>query len=153
MRSQKTLLIQQLDKKIKPFIGTEQVIIPNHGWISAIRSALNMTLDQLGEKLNMTRQGAKKVEEREANGSISIKNMRTIGELLDMEFVYGFVPKKGSIEKLVHDKAEELAKKIVLRTSHNMKLENQGNSDEQINRAIEDLTNELKKEMNKAIWD
>ncbi|MBK7959628.1 MAG: mobile mystery protein A [Bacteroidetes bacterium] len=153
MRSQKTLVIQQLDKKIKPFIGTEQVIIPDHGWISAIRSALNMTLDQLGERLNMTRQGAKQVEEREANGSISIKNMRAIGELLDMEFVYGFVPKKGSIEKLVHDKAEELAKKIVLRTSHNMKLENQGNSDEQINRAIEDLTNELKKEMNRSLWD
>ncbi|MBP7478285.1 MAG: mobile mystery protein A [Chitinophagales bacterium] len=153
MRSQKTLLIQQLDKKIKPFIGTEQVIIPDHGWISAIRSALNMTLDQLGERLNMTRQGAKKVEEREANGSISIKNMHAIGELLDMEFVYGFVPKKGSIEKLVHDKAEELAKKIVLRTSHNMKLENQGNSDEQINRAIEDLTNELKKEINRSLWD
>lgn len=153
MRSQKTLVIQQLDKKIKPFIGTEQVLIPDHGWISAIRSALNMTLDQLGERLNMTRQGAKKVEEREANGSISIKNMHAIGELLDMEFVYGFVPKKGSIEKLVHDKAEELAKKIVLRTSHNMKLENQGNSDEQINRAIEDLTNELIKEMNRSLWD
>jgi len=70
-----------------------------------------------------------------------------------MQFVYGFVPKNGSLENLVNTKAEELAKKIVLRTSQNMKLENQGNTDEQIKRAINDLAIELKREMNKSLWD
>ncbi len=112
-----------------------------------------MTLEQLGQKLNITRQGAKKIEEREAAGSISIKSLKEIGQILDMEFVYGFVPKQGSVENLVNYKAEELAKKIVLRTNHNMKLENQGNSDEQISRAIDDLASEIKREMNKSLWD
>jgi predicted DNA-binding mobile mystery protein A len=153
MRTRKKLLIQQLDKKLKPFHGTEKVIIPDQGWISNIRIALNMTLEQLGNKLNITRQGVKKIEEREATGSITIKSLKEIGQILDMEFVYGFVSKKGSVENLVNYKAEELAKKIVLRTSHNMKLENQGNSDEQISRAIDDLANEIKREMNKSLWD
>ena len=153
MRNQRRLLLEQLDKKLKPFQGTEQIIIPDKGWIYNIRVALNMTLEQLAKKLNMTKQGIKQIEERESSESISIKSLKEIGQAMDMQLVYGFVPKNGSLEKLVEFKAGELAKKIVLRTNQNMKLENQGNSDEQINRAITDLTDELKREMHKSLWD
>ncbi len=153
MRTKKKLLIEQLDRKLKPFVGTEKIIIPDQGWINSIRVTLNMTLEQLGNKLNITRQGAKKIELSESLGTVSLKSMKEIGRVLNMQFVYGFVPKDGSIENLVNYKAEELAKKIVLRTSQNMKLENQGNTDEQIKRAIADLANELKRAMNKSLWD
>ena len=153
MRNQKKLLVEQLDKKLKPFLGIEKIIIPDKGWIYNIRVALNMSLDQLGKKLNMTGQGIKKIEEREFSESISLKSLKEIGNALDMQLVYGFVPKQGSLENLVNIKAEELARKIVLRTNQNMKLENQGNSDKQIKRAIIDLTNELKSEMSKSLWD
>lgn len=153
MRNQKKLLIQQLDKKLKPFQGTEKVIIPDKGWLYNIRVAFNMSLDQLGKKLNMTRQGIKKIEEREYSESISIKSLKETGKALDMQFVYGFVPKHNSLENLVNFKAEELARKIVLRTNQNMKLENQGNSEEQIKHAIMDLATEIKREMSKSLWD
>jgi predicted DNA-binding mobile mystery protein A len=153
MRNQKKLLIEQLDRKLKPFQGTEKVIIPESGWISSIRTALNMNLEQLGNKLKMTRQGIKKIEEREASESISIKALKEIGQALDMQFVYGFVPKDGSIENLVNHKAEELARKIVLRTNQTMKLENQANSNAQIKQAIIDLKDEIKRDMSKSLWD
>ncbi len=153
MWARKKLLIEQLDRKLKPFKGTEKVIIPDKGLINSIRTTLNMTLEQLGSKLDITRQGAKKVEESEALGAISLKSMKEIGKVLNMQFVYGFVPKNGSVENLINQKTEELAKKIVLRTSQNMKLENQGNTDEQIKRAIDDLADELKREMHKSLWD
>lgn len=153
MRNQKLLLIEQLDKKLKPFQGTDKVIIPNQGWIHNIRTALNMTLEQLGERLNITKQGVKKIEEREYAESISIKSLKEVGNALDMKFVYGFVPKDGSIENFVNHKAEELARRIVLRTNHNMKLENQGNSDEQIKKAIKELAMEIKREMRKTLWE
>ncbi len=153
MRNQKKLLLEQLDRKLKPFLGTEKVIIPDQGWIYNIRVALNITLEQLAKKLNMTKQGVKKIEEREFSESISIKSLKEIGKALDMQFVYGFVPKYNSLENLVNHKAEELARKIVLRTNQNMKLENQGNSEDQINRAIVDLTHEIKREMHKSLWD
>ena len=70
-----------------------------------------------------------------------------------MKFVYGFVPKKGSLEKLIEYKSEELARKIVLRTNHNMQLENQGNSEEQIQKAITDLASDIKREMRRSLWD
>lgn len=153
MRNQKKLLLEQLDRKLESFHGTDKVQVPQNGWISTIRATLNMTMEQLGSRLNMTRQGVKKIEEREASGAISIKSLKEVGVALDMQFVYGFVPRQSSIEKLVDLKSRQLARKIVLRTNQNMKLENQGNSDERITQAIEELASEIKREMRKSLWD
>ncbi len=153
MRNKKKLLVEQLDQKLKPFQKTETVLIPDKGWINSIRTTLNMTMAQLGAKLNITRQGVKKIEESEAKGSISINSLREVGEVMDLKFVYGFVPKDGTIDNLINSKAKKLAKKIVLRTNHNMKLENQGISDKKINQSIIDLAGEIKREMRKSLWD
>lgn len=153
MRNQKKLQLEQLDKKLRPFLETEKTPVPEGGWLHAIRKTLNMSLEQLGQKLKITKQGARQIEESESSGSITIKSLKEVARVLDMQLVYAFVPKQGTLEDLVNRKAEALARKIVLRTNQNMKLENQGNSEEQINRAIIDLANELKAEMNKSLWD
>ncbi len=153
MRNKKKLLIEQLDQKLKYFQKTEMVLIPDKGWVNTIRTALNMTMAQLGIKLNITRQGVKSIEESEAKGTISINSLKDIAEALDLKFVYGFVPKDGTIDNLINSKAEKLARKIVLRTNQNMKLENQGIRDEKINESIIDLANEIKREMRKSLWD
>ena len=70
-----------------------------------------------------------------------------------MKFIYGFIPKDGTIESLVNLKAEKLARKIVLRTNQNMKLEDQGIGDEKIDKTIKELANEIKREMKKSLWD
>ena len=153
MRNKKKLLIEQLDQKLKYFQKTEMVLVPDKGWINTIRTVLNMTMAQLGTKLNITRQGVKSIEESEAKGTISLNSLKDIAEALDLKFVYGFVPKDGTIDNLINSKAEKLARKIVLRTNQNMKLENQGIRDEKINESIIDLANEIKREMRKSLWD
>ena len=153
MRNKKKLLIEQLDQKLKYFQKTEMVLVPEKGWVNTIRTALNMTMAQLGTKLNITRQGVKSIEESEAKGTISLNSLKDIAEALDLKFVYGFVPKDGTIDNLINSKAEKLARKIVLRTNQNMKLENQGIRDEKINESIIDLANEIKREMRKSLWD
>ena len=153
MRNNKKLLIEQLDRKLEPFQKAEQVLVPNKGWVNTIRIALNMTMAQLGNKLNITRQGVKKIEESEAKGAISINSLKEIGEILDLKFVYGFVPKEGSIDNLVRLKAENLARKIVQRTNQSMKLEGQGISNKKINESVKDLANDIKREMRKSLWD
>jgi len=153
MRNQKKLLIEQLDRKLLPFIEVKNIQVPNRGWIHAIRTTLNMTLQQLGQRLNISSQGVKDIEVREIHGSISIKLLKEVGKALDMHFVYGFVPNLNSIEEFVDLRAKGLARKIVLRTSHNMKLENQENSEDRINKAIEELASDIKREMRKSLWD
>ena len=129
------------------------VLIPDKGWIHAIRTTFNMTMAQLGTKLKMTRQGVKRIEESEARGSISIKSLKEVGEAMDLKFVYGFVSKHGTIDNLINIKAEKLAQKIVLRTNQNMKLEDQGIGDEKMNETIKELAFEIKREMKKSLWD
>ena len=153
MRNKWKLLIEQLDQKLQPFQKTELVLVPQKGWINTIRTALNMTMAQLGIKLRITRQGVKNIEDSESKGSISINSLKEVGEALDLKFVYGFVPKNGTIDNLVTIKAEKLAQKIVLRTNQNMKLEDQGIGDEKINETIKELANEIKREMRKSLWD
>ena len=93
------------------------------------------------------------MEQREKDGSISLKSLRETARALDMELVYGFVPKDGSLDALIDRKARELARQIVSRTSNTMNLEDQGNSDARLSKAIEERTAMLKYEMPKLLWD
>ncbi|MDD2635993.1 MAG: mobile mystery protein A [Bacteroidales bacterium] len=153
MRKQRKLLIEQLDRKLQFFKGAEGLVIPDKAWINTIRISLNMTLEQLGNKLSISKQGVKGIEDSEAAGTITIKSLKEVGHALDMKFVYGFVPIDGSIEALIERKSKALATKIILRTNHNMVLENQGIANEQIEKAIEELTYEIKSTVKKNIWD
>jgi hypothetical protein len=70
-----------------------------------------------------------------------------------MELVYGFVPKDGTLNALIDRKARELAEKIVLRASRNMRLEAQENSPERIEKAIVERAEEVRREMPKYLSD
>jgi len=147
------LQIEQLDKKLKAFKSLEKVARPSIGWVKTIRTSFGMSLEQLGNKLGMTRQSAQNLEKREMNGAVTIKALEEAAKAMDMKLVYGFVPIEGSVESLIEKKAKKLATEIVMRTSGNMKLEDQENSPERINRAIAERTKEIKDEMPKMLWD
>jgi predicted DNA-binding mobile mystery protein A len=140
------LIIEQIDRKLVPYNSVDNIIAPSKGWLNAVRSSLNMTLQQLGNRLNITPQSARDLEAREAAGNITINTLRQAAQALDMKLVYGLVPKDGSI-------AEELARKIVLRTSQSMKLENQEISSDKIEKAIQEKADELKDKLPKYLWE
>jgi predicted DNA-binding mobile mystery protein A len=112
-----------------------------------------MTMAQLGAKLNITRQGVKRIEESEANGTITLNSLKDVANAIDLKLVYALVPLNGTINDLIQIKAENLARKIVLRTNQNMKLEDQGIGDEKIAKTIKELASEIKREMKKSLWD
>lgn len=153
MRNKQKLLVEQLDQKLQSFSESRKVLIPEHGWINTIRTTLNMTMAQLGTKLNITRQGVKRIEESEANGGITLNSLKDVANAMDLKFVYALVPENGTIHDLIQVKAEKLAQKIVLRTNQNMKLEDQGIGDEKMAKTIMELADELKREMRKSLWD
>ena len=135
------------------FAALSKVAAPPTGWIKAIRSALGMSMQQLGNKLSITKQSVQDIERRELEGSVSIKALREVAKALDMDLVYAFVPKDGSLDALIEKKAQQLAIHIVQRTSNTMKLEDQENSNERIKKAIEERTLIIKNEMPKMLWD
>ena len=149
----KSLIRQQLDSKILIARSLKNMQRPPTGWVKAVRSALGISLQQLGNKLSLTKQSIQEMESREKNYTITLKTLNEAANALDMELVYAFIPKDGSLEALIDRKAKALATKIVLQTSNNMKLEDQGNSEERIQKAIEERTEILKNEMPKILWD
>ncbi len=151
--SKKTLQIQQLNNKMLGFASLNQVAVPATGWIKAIRTTIGMSMQQLGNKLSVSKQAILDMEKREKDGSITIRSLKEIGRALDMQLVYGFVPNDGSLETLIEKRATALATKIVLRTSNTMKLEEQGNTSKRIEKAIKERADDIKNEMPKILWD
>jgi len=151
MKVTNRLQIEQLDRKIEGLTGFSEM--PTKGWISGIRTALKMSLRQLGERMSITAQSAQEIESRESTGNITLNNLREVAEALDMKLVYGFIPREGSLEKMLEKQAYEVARKIVLRTNHTMKLEDQAVGEKRIEKAIRDLAEEIKHEMPRYLWN
>ena len=149
----KSLQLQQLNNKMLGFASLKQVAMPPTGWIKAIRTAIGMSMQQLGNKLNVSKQGVMDIEKREKDGSITIKSLREIARAMDMQLVYGFVPNDGSLDALIEKRATELATQIVMRTANTMKLEDQANSKKRIETAIRERAAAIKNELPKILLD
>jgi predicted DNA-binding mobile mystery protein A len=151
--SKQRLLVEQTDRKLAAFRSLDSVIIPQKGWIHTIRIALKMSLRQLGNRLKISPQSVKEIEERESSGSITLKGLKEVGTVLDLKLIYGFIPGDQSLEDMIEKRAMEIAKEIVMRTSNTMQLEDQKNSNERIEKAIKSRAEEIKSKMPKYLWD
>lgn len=149
----KKLIIEQLDRKFQKLAVLRDLEIPPKGWINAVRTALNMSLVQLAKRLKKTSVSIKEIEQREEEKGITLKKLTEVAEALNCRFVYGFIPKEGSLDKTIEKRALEVAAEIVMRTSHTMKLEDQENSAERIQKAVKDRAEKIKNEMPKYLWD
>jgi predicted DNA-binding mobile mystery protein A len=151
MKPKQKLIIEQLDRKLASFQTFPET--PSKGWIHVIRTALKMSLRQLAARLDVTIPSVKEMEDREKNGSITIKNLKEAARALNMKVVYGLVPINGTLETMIEQRAEEIARKIVLRTSNTMKLEDQSVSKARLEKGIKELAAEIKREMPRYLWD
>ncbi|MBL7128081.1 MAG: GIY-YIG nuclease family protein [Ignavibacteria bacterium] len=73
---------------IEDFAGNEQVL--------RLRKQHRLSLQALGEKLNITAQSVKEIQDREKTGSATIKILENIAEVLGYKFEYRFLPKTKS---------------------------------------------------------
>ncbi len=110
MKNTKKLQCEQLDQKLAGYENLSE--IPIKGWIHSIRTTLKMSFRQFGIRLGITAQSAQEIEERERNGSISLKSLKEVATALDMRLVYGFVPRDGSFEKMLEKQCMTVARKL-----------------------------------------
>ena len=150
---QQQLILNQMEKKLSVLAPLGNTVVPQRGWVYAIRVALKMSLRQLGNRLSISAQSVKEMEDREAAGSISINALQEAADALDMKLVYGFVPKHSSIEAMIEKQAQEVAREIVMRASVTMKLEDQGVSDARIEQSIKNKAAQLIEKMPRYLWD
>jgi len=153
MKSKQWLQLHQLDDKLLVYNTLKNLSPPTDGWLRHIRKSLGMTLEQLGNKLGITKQSARAIEQREKEGTLTIQSLKQAASAMDMQLVYVLLPKDESVETMIYRKAEELAKMLVQRTSHSMLLEDQEISYQRKERAISDRTLDIAHNLPKALWD
>lgn len=147
-----SLRIKQIDQKIKKLdkaIGVGQ----NYSWINDVRTSLGMSLEQLGRKMKMSPQGVKMLEQRERDGSITLKTLNQAAKAFGLKVGYGFMSSSNNLEDLIKRQALIKAKEIVRRSSKTMSLENQANSKARINHSVKELANDLIAKKPKYLWD
>lgn len=137
-----TLARWALDQQLQPLREMEPLIRPERGWIRAIREAVGMTTGQFAKRLGVAQPRVAALERAEANEVVTLKSLRQAAEALDCVLVYALVP-KASLENVVKDRARIVADQQLARTDQTMRLENQGVSRTRMERAREDLAEEL----------
>lgn len=147
------LEIKHLSEKLKQFEPMITMVAPTSGWIKAVRSAIGMSMRQLGERMSITPQGVKRLEDSEAGGNISINTLRELGNALDLQLVYGFVPREGGLEKMIEQQAQTVATQIVKRTHQSMILEDQQINDKQLKQHIKQKAATLQETLPRYLWD
>ena len=123
------------------------------GWISTIRRLLNMSLEQLGKRLNTTAQAIKGMEIREEKGSITLNTLKKAANGLDMDVVYAFVPRQ-SLEAMIAQNALNRATWIATQERLQQPLGLFANDDEELfYEKVKQLQTNLIKKLHKSIWD
>jgi predicted DNA-binding mobile mystery protein A len=111
----RNLRLKQLDRTLEPFRAAQRVSRPRKGWLRAI----------LARTLGTSRQLPLQLEKAEAEDRITLKSLRTAAHALDCDLVYALVPKAGTMEDLIENRARAQARKQVLGVEHSMALEDQ----------------------------
>jgi predicted DNA-binding mobile mystery protein A len=98
---------------------------PTSGWISSIREALGITLDQIGKQIGSSRQAVQQLQRAEATDRITLGALRRAAEAMGCELVYALVPKSGTFAELSERPVRDRAARDVKSVMHTMMLEDQ----------------------------
>lgn len=148
----KKLVREQLDSKIAPLKDFAATGLSNIGWIRTIREALGMTSSQLAKRAGLSQSRISQLEKTETDGNIKLSTMQNIAQGLDMQFVYGFVP-KGTLESIVHEQAKKIAIERMKLLNHTMSLELQELSSKDKNIALNDMIDKILINARKDFWN
>ena len=150
---QKALIQKQLDELILSYLAGKQQISPPAGWIQAVRLALGMSLRQLGKRLGISASAVTNFERRELAETISLATLKKTAQSMDMELVYYFKPRTGSISATLEKQAQKKAQEILTQSNQTMRLENQETNPASQKLELERLTKDLLYRMPSQLWD
>ena len=130
----------------------ETVQKPSHGWLSVLRKALGMSGAEVAARMGVSRGAVYQAERNEREGAITINQMQKLAEAMGGRFVYAIVP-EGSVEDVIRAQARRKAEARIRRASAHMALEKQSLPSAQTRQRIEELADELVRDMPPDFWE
>ena len=148
------LMIEQLDKQLKEWQAVSRKYgRPRGGWVKTLREALSMSVEQLANRLRLSRSRIAQLENAEIHDAVTLRTLREVANALECEFVYAIVPKNhSSLESIIKTRAEQVAIERIARVAHSMSLEAQSVDNNILKKQKELLTKSLTEHFNKKFW-
>jgi predicted DNA-binding mobile mystery protein A len=125
---------------------------PSEGWLVSLRKALGMSGTQVAKRMGVTRSAIYQAERNEREGAISISQMEKLAEAMGGRFVYAIIL-EGSVQDVIRAQAYRKAEARVRRAGAHMALESQSLSREQTKRKIDELAEQLMRDMPSDFWE
>ncbi len=140
----------QIDRQLTAGVKKNQ-LVPQRGWIHEIRTALGMSMSDLGDRLGVIKQRIESLEKGEVSGRVTLQSLEKAAEAMDCDLVYSFVPRRG-LQKTLEEQARKVAQKIIADTEHSMELEQQSTSALAQKNLLEEIARELLRKEDRRIW-
>ena len=138
-----------LDERLRAWGTVDRYAPPVRGWIRAVRVALGMTAQQLGNRLGVKQPTIVALEQSEAKGTIELATLRRVAEALDCTLVYALVPRR-PLEDTVRERARAFLRKRRASVEHSMLLEDQGVKGRDVDARLDALLRETNPHL---FWD
>ena len=142
--------VQIVDRTAKQMGSLKE---PSEGWLSVLRKALGMSGAEVAARAGVSRNAIYQAERNERDGAITINQMQKLAQALGGHLVYAIIPDGGQVEDVIRAQARRKAEARIMRASAHMALEKQSLTNEQTKQRIEDLANELMREMPPDFWE
>jgi len=147
----KRLMRRQVQEKLDQFSHLTKLPVPHAGWLRIIRDALGITSQVLAKRIGCSQANVTYLEKSERDGTITLNNLNKAARALNCKLVYCLIPEK-PLNKILEDKAREIATKHARSVNHSMKLEDQGLSEKELKKQIEEMVQEFMFGNPKDLW-
>jgi predicted DNA-binding mobile mystery protein A len=124
-KSNDQLMRLRLDERLQPLRTIKNAAaIPRGGWLRAIRQALSMSLDDVANRLAITRSSVARIESSEQRESIQLDTLRRAAQAIDCELVYALIPRV-PLTQAMEEQRLKMAQLLNAKVSTHMFLEGQ----------------------------
>lgn len=145
------LRLEQVQAAVEAYSGLMSRRPPSGGWLKAIRESLGLTGRQQAKRLGIASSSLHKSELAEAEGRITLGQLRKLADGLDCELVYAVVP-RAPLTQVVENRARAIALQEVGGVAHTMTLEDQRPGVERLRKQVEQRTAELLRGRWSDLW-
>lgn len=143
---------RHLEQRVAGLAPLRDAARPPSGWVKAIRESLGMTARQLGGALGISAPAITKLEARERDRSVTLRDLDRAAEQLGCRVVYGLVPET-TLEDTLERQALRTAERLAARADHHMSLEAQAVDRAETAAQVRELARLLKESLDPRLWE
>lgn len=115
---------RRLDERLAALQPASLYAAPRAGWVRAVREALDMSLNNLGQRMGVSAQTVQSLERSEQADRAQLATLRRAAAAMDCALVYAFVP-NSSLQQTVQTQAALIVDTHSASAMHTMALEDQ----------------------------